>query len=163
MFRQEDYRFCVKAALQIMREQRKKLYDDCMQYEPTIYSGLHTSESDSVRSLYFQAYFVEWLNMHWETMFEILKRHNEYTINQRKEMTLFFAEYLSAFISECSEKGLMSRLAIPELLKAQKNQLNEMILFSSKWEQSSNRIHVQMKKGKEQYLKLIQEAEENSE
>lgn len=163
MFRQEDYRFCVKAALQIMQEQRKKLYDDCVHYEPTIYSGLHTSESDSVRSLYFQAYLVEWLNMHWEAMFEILKRHNEYTVNQRKEITLFFAEYFSEFISECSEKGLMSKLAIPELLKAQKNQLNEMILFSNKWEQNNNRLRVQMKKGKEQYLKLIQEAEENSE
>ena len=33
---EEDYRFCVTAALQIMQQQRKKLYQDCVEYEPTI-------------------------------------------------------------------------------------------------------------------------------
>lgn len=79
--------------------------------------------------------------------------------NQRKEMALFFAKYFSDLISECSENGLLSKLAIPELLKVQKRQLKEMILSSEKWEKNTNQLRVQMKKGKEQYQKLIQEAE----
>lgn len=157
---EKDYRFCVNAALQIMQNQRKRLYDDCVQYEPTIYNGLHTSDSISVRNLYFQSYFVEWLNMHWESMFEILDRHTEYSIDQRKEMTLFFAEYFSDFLSVCEGKGTLSKFAVPELLKVQKKQLKEMLLSSDKWEQNSNRLRVQMKKSKEEYQKLIQEAEE---
>ena len=163
MFRKEDYRFCVNSALQIMQEQRLKLYNDCIQFEPTIYNGLHSSESDTLCRLYFQAYFVEWTGMHWEIMFEILKRHGEYSAEHKRKMILFFAEYLSELISECSENGLMANLAVPELLKAQKNQLNEMILFSGKWEQNSNKLRVQMKKGKEQYIKLIREAEAETE
>ena len=34
-----------------------------------------------------------------------------------------------------------------------------MILSSEKWEKNTNQLRVQMKKGKEQYQKLIQEAE----
>lgn len=162
MLIEENYRFCVKAALQVMQEQRQKLYEDCMQYEPTIYNGLHTSNSDSVRRLYFQMYFVDWLNQHWENMTEIFNRHPEYITIQKQEMTLFFAEYFSKFISECSKKGLMSKLAIPELLKVQKSQLKEMILSSDKWEQNSNRLRVQMKKNKEQYINLVKEMEEHS-
>ena len=67
---EEDYRFCVTAALQIMQQQRKKLYQDCVEYEPTIYSGLHSSNSKSVRHLYFQSYFIEWISLHWESMIE---------------------------------------------------------------------------------------------
>lgn len=156
---EEDYRFCVTAALQIMQQQRKKLYQDCVEYEPTIYSGLHSSDSKSVRHLYFQSYFIEWISLHWESMIEILNRHDEYTVDQRKEMALFFAKYFSDLISECSENGLLSKLAIPELLKVQKRQLKEMILSSEKWEKNTNQLRVQMKKGKEQYQKLIQEAE----
>ena len=77
---EEDYRFCVTAALQIMQQQRKKLYQDCVEYEPTIYSGLHSSDSKSVRHLYFQSYFIEWISLHWESMIEILNRHDEYTV-----------------------------------------------------------------------------------
>ena len=103
---EEDYRFCVTAALQIMQQQRKKLYQDCVEYEPTIYSGLHSSDSKSVRHLYFQSYFIEWISLHWESMIEILNRHDEYTVDQRKEMALFFAKYFSDLISECSSNGI---------------------------------------------------------
>ncbi|MDE6034797.1 MAG: hypothetical protein K2G36_02690 [Ruminococcus sp.] len=163
MFREENYRFCVNSALQIMQEQRKKLFNDCIHSDPTIYNGLHSSESPALCRLYFQAYFVEWVGMHWETMFEILKRHSEYSAEQRRKMILFFAEYLSELISECSQKGLLANLAVPELLKVQKKQLKEMIQFSGKWEHNSNKLRVQMKKGHEQYMKLIREAEAEAE
>ena len=56
---EEDYRFCVTTALQIMQQQRKKLYQDCVEYEPTIYSGLHSSDSKSVRHLSILFYRVD--------------------------------------------------------------------------------------------------------
>lgn len=161
MFRENDYRFCVNAGLSIMLEQRKKLTQDSVGFEPTIYSGLHTSDSSALRGLYFQSYFVEWISAHWEKMFEILDNHSEYSVDTRREMILFFAEYFSDFLSECSGNSSLSKLAVPELLKMQKQQVKEMIRSADKWEQNSNRLRVQMKKNKEQYLRLIQEEEKN--
>ena len=159
MFRENDYRFCVDAGLSIMQEQRKKLTQDSVKFEPTIYSGLHTSDSSALRNLYFQAYITGWIVAHWEKMFEILEKHSEYPVDSRREMVLFFAEYFSDFLSECSGNSSLSNLAIPELLEMQKRQVKEMIQSADKWEQNSNRLRVQMKKNREQYLRLIQEAE----
>ena len=159
MLRETDYRFCVTAALSIMQEQRAKIIQDSVLCEPTIYSGLHTSNSDALRNLYFQKYITEWISSHWEKMYEIFDRHPEYSVDSKREMILFFAEYFSIFLDECSKNGTLSKLAIPELLEIQKKQVNELIDSADKWEQNSNRLRVQMKKNTEQYLKLIQEAE----
>ena len=54
MLKNYDYRFCVKASLQVMEEQRKKIYSDsCSNH--SIYSGLHEI-SGELQNLYFQQY-----------------------------------------------------------------------------------------------------------
>ncbi len=73
MLKNYDYRFCVKASLQVMKEQREKICDDS-RYNHLIYSGLHET-NEELQTLYFQYYLIEWLDNHWSKMQEILDSH----------------------------------------------------------------------------------------
>ncbi len=164
MFHEKDYRFCVKASLQILQEEREKLCYDSIQHNPMIYSGLHEFESDSKRKLYFQAYLIEWIDNHWNDMADIMERHKgEYTIDERKFITVFFADYLSRLIDECNDKGTLSKLAVPEMLKAKRKALLNMAEMSDKWQENSDRLKAEKKKHKEQFARLLAEAEKESE
>lgn len=163
VFRKNDYRFCVKASLQILQKEREKLCCDSVEHNPMIYSGLHEFESETLRKLYFQAYLVEWIDSHWETMDEVLERHREYSVNERRCMSVFFAEYFSQLISDCDNSGLLSKLAIPGLLKTKRKALGNMIETSDKWQENSARLKAERKKHKEQFAKLIEEYENEGE
>ena len=52
MLKNYNYRFCVKASLQVMKEQRNRIYDDS-QSNHLIYSGLHET-NEELQTLYFQ-------------------------------------------------------------------------------------------------------------
>ncbi len=158
MLKNYDYRFCVKASLQVMKEQREKIYDDsCNNYY--IYSGLHEM-NEELRSLYFQYYLIEWLDNHWSRMQEILESHPEYSTDQKKEFTLFYAEYFSNIMTSWTTTGILSKLMIPDILQTQKKTIQEMITFSEKWEQNSNKLKLLLKKHKEQFECLIKKYEE---
>ncbi len=157
-----DYRYCINESLKIMREQRKKICDDTINGDATIYSGLHTPEQDSkLRNLYFELYILNWIDSHWIYMQNQLNRHNEYTINQKKEMTLFFAKYLSVFIKDIEISGNLSKLSIPFFLKAKIKTLNDLIQHSSKWEKNCQELRLLMKKQQEHFKKQITEYEKD--
>ena len=153
-----DYRFCVKASLQVMREQREKVYVDSL-YNHLVYSGLHETNKE-LHTLYFQYYFVEWLDSHWSRMQEILDSHPEYSIDQKRDFTLFYAEYFSQMMTSWETLGILSKMVIPDILKVQKETIQEMITFSEKWEQNSNKLKLLLKKHKEQFEYLISQYEE---
>lgn len=163
MLKKNEYRFCVRVSLQILQKEREKLCYDSTKHNPTIYSGLHEFESESLRKLYFQAYLVDWIDAHWDTMDEILDRHREYSVNERRCMNVFFAEYFSKLISECDSGGVLSKLAIPDLLKTKRKALANMIDTSDKWQENSARLKAERKKHREQFARLIEEYENESE
>lgn len=158
MLKNYNYRFCVKASLQVMKEQRKKIYDDS-QSNHLIYSGLHET-NEELQTLYFQYYLVEWLDSHWSRMQEILDNHPEYSIDQRREFTLFYAEYFSRMMNSWMTTGVLSKMIIPDILQMQKETIQEMITLSEKWEQNSNKLKLLLKKHKEQFEYLIKKYEE---
>ena len=158
MLKNYNYRFCVKASLQVMKEQRKKIYDDS-QSNHLIYSGLHET-NEELQTLYFQYYLVEWLDSHWSRMQEILDNHPEYSIDQRRVFTLFYAEYFSRMMNSWMTTGVLSKMIIPDILQMQKETIQEMITLSEKWEQNSNKLKLLLKKHKEQFEYLIKKYEE---
>lgn len=158
MLKNYDYRFCVKASLQVMKEQCENIYyDSCNNY--LIYSGLHET-NEELQSLYFQYYLIEWLDNHWNRMQKILESHPEYSIDQRREFTLFYAEYFSKIMTSWATTGVLSKMMIPDVLQTQKETIQEMIDFSEKWEQNSNTLKLLLKKHKEQFEHLIKKYEE---
>lgn len=88
MFQEDNYRFCTKLSLQIMREQRQRMRLDCMEKNTDLYMALHEPDP-CVRNLRFQYYVVRWLDEHWSALRRLLEKHPEYTIDQRKQITLF--------------------------------------------------------------------------
>ncbi len=157
MLNNYDYRFCVKASLQVMREQREKIYaDSCGNH--LIYSGLHET-NEKLQTLYFQYYLTEWLDNHWGRMQDILDSHPEYTIDQKRDFTLFYAEYFSKMLDSCVTSGVLSKMMIPDILQSQKETVRELIMFSDKWEQNSNKLKLLLKKHKEQFEYLISREE----
>jgi len=155
-----DYRFTVKASLQIMREQREKLCSDCLDTGSGIYEGLHELKPEN-RCLYFQSYLTEWLDSHWECLDSVLGRHPEYTKDQQKQIILFFAEYFSKFLDDYDSSGIMSKLIIPDLLKAEQETLKDMIAINSKWEENLRKLKIEIKKHEEEFRKLISELDAN--
>lgn len=158
MLKNYDYRFCVKASLQVMKDQREKICDDSRDNH-LIYSGLHETHKE-LQTLYFQYYLVEWLDNHWSRIQKILERHPEYSIDQKKEFTLFYAEYFSDMMASWTTTGILSKMMIPDILQTQKETVQEMITFSEKWEQNSNKLKLLLKKHKERFEHLIGQYEE---
>lgn len=153
-----DYHFCVKASLQVMKEQRKNIYCDSKS-NYLIYSGLHET-NEELQILYFQYYLVEWLDSHWIRMQEILDNHPEYSIDQRREFTLFYAEYFSKMMNSWVTTGVLSKKVIHDILQTQKETIQEIITISEKWEQNSNKLKLLLKKHKEQFEYLIKQSED---
>lgn len=155
-----DYRFCVKASLQVMKDRRKQLCNDTLQYNSIVYNGLHDSKPE-IQKLYFQYYLVQWFNSHWDYMEKILTQHKEYTRDQRKQMILFFAEYFSTILNHYDSSGVMAKLMIPNLLQVQKENLKEMLALNEKWMENSNKIKVEIKKQDEEFRRVITELDNN--
>lgn len=158
MLKNYNYHFCVKASLQVMKEQRNRIYDDS-QSNHLIYSGLHET-NEELQTLYFQYYLVEWLDNHWSRMQEILENHSEYSLDQKREFTLFYAEYFSRMMNSWVTTGVLSKMMIPDILQTQKETIQEMLTFSEKWEQNSNKLKLLLKKHKEQFEYLIKQYED---
>ncbi len=158
MVKNYDYRFGVKASLQVMREQREKICADSL-YHYCIYNGLHETNKE-LQELYFQYYLVEWLSGHWSKMQEILDSHPEYSIDQKKQFTLFYAEYFSQMLELCATTGSLSKTMIPNILQAQQDAIQELIMFSEKWEENSNKLRLLLKKQQERFERLIKKYEE---
>ena len=157
MLKNYDYRFCVKASLQVMKELRIKICDDSCNNN-LIYSGLHET-NDKLQELYFQYYLIEWLDSHWKYMQDILDNHPEYSNDQKRDFTLFYAEYFSKMLDSWVTEGTLSTIMIPEILQTQKEAVKELIMFSEKWEQNSNKIKLLLKKNKEQFEYVIKQYE----
>lgn len=154
-----DYRFCVNASLQVMKEQREQICKDSSEGQNhLIYRGLHEI-NEKLQNLYFQYYLVEWLNDHWRSMQSILENHPEYSLDQRKSFTLFYAEYFGRMIDSISSSGTLSNLMIPNILQQQKESIEEMLLYSEKWEQNCNKLKLLLIKQREQFERLINQLE----
>lgn len=159
MWIDRNYRNCVRLSLQIMQEQRRKLIKDSEEHYSIIYSGLHESCSASTRVLYFQAYEMEWLDNHWNALTEFLRqRKNDYTKREQKEITLFFAEHFSALMSEIENVSGMAKMALPELIRSNQKAIEQMIAISDNWEERSNQLKVNLKKHKEHFKGIIENA-----
>lgn len=156
MFTSQDYRLCVKLSLRIMEEQRDKIADDSIRHYSTIYNGLHEFESPNTRTLYFQSYEMEWLDSHWDSLTNILKQNtHRFSVDEKKMITIFFADYFSSLMTECSNSEKLAKLAAPELIKIQQATLEQMIEYSDNWEERSNQLKVNLKKHKEHFKKKV--------
>lgn len=156
MRNEQNYREYVRLSLHVMKELRYKIYKDSKEHYSGIYTGLHESESDNVRDLYFQAYEMEWLDTHWTILTNLLNQN--YKKNTQRDITLFFAERFSSFMSELDNASLFAKLAMRELVKVQKEDIEQMIAVSSKWEEKNNQLKVNLKKHKEHFKKLIEKS-----
>lgn len=159
MGKNQDYRFCVRLSLQIMREQRNKLCRDSIERDVTLYTALHEM-NPSTRTLRFQYYVVKWLDEHWNALCLLLEQHAAYTIDQRKEMTCFFSSYFSHLLNQLGTTETLSHLCIPDLLILRKSILNELIATSKKWEKDSDKLRLLMKKDEEKFVSMIQQQEQ---
>lgn len=160
----KDYKQTSAIALDIMKSSRKKLFDDVMKHNSTIFEGLHEFSSDNVRDLYFDAYTMEWLDSHWKELTEHLKLHSrEYSSSEQCDITLFFANFFSDFIMEFDNGSDLSKIATHELIKAKRESLDQMLLLSSEWEERSNKMRVELKKNKEHFKRLIDNAKKTKE
>lgn len=164
VMKERDYRFCVKMSLQVLAEQRKQLMVDSTSINSTIRTGLHKSgeHESAIRHLYFEKYSIQWLDEHWAKMHQILDRHcTEYSKQQQKDMTLFFAEYFGELFSTCfKHTPVFMKSVMPELLKQKSEILQMLIKSNEKWDQNSNALLADIEKHKEQYRLLIQKAEQ---
>lgn len=155
MFNEDNYRFCTKLSLQIMHDQRERMSRDSIEKDVDLYMALHEMDPH-VRDLRFQYYVVKWFDGHWSTLQSLLKHHPEYTVDERKQITLFFAERFAGLLDKLSESVVMVNLGIPDLLKVRRDILCEMIEMTEKWEKSNSEFRLQMKKHEEQYRALIE-------
>lgn len=153
-----DYRFCVSASLQVMHEERQKICADTLNGEHIIYMGLHELDSN-LQALYFQYYVITWLDEHWNNMQKIIENHPEYSLDQQKQITLFFAKNYSEMIDVWQTSGSLSELMIPNLLQVQKDAIQELIQFSEKWESNNNKLRLLLKKHREQFEIKIKQYE----
>ena len=152
-----DYRFCVMSSLQVLKDHREKLCtDSSYAHNSTIYNGLHEFESSSQRDLYFQLYLTEWLDTHWNKMNDLIDGNQEFRISAQKQMLLFFAEYFSKFIEECSSTGQLAKIAVPDLLKIKKKSLDDMIKVSERWKEQNEQLKSDSKKHREKFRRLIE-------
>lgn len=150
----KNYRFSVNASLQVMKAQREKICNDCFSGDYWIYRGLYETD-DETQKLHFQYYLLKWLDDHWNEMQTILASHNEYSIDQKKEITLFFAQYFSKMIDVISKSGIMSTLMIPELLQVQKESIQTLLQYEEKWEDNSNQIRLLLSKQKTMFKRML--------
>lgn len=155
-----DEKFALKLSLQVMSEMRNNLINDTLNIEPKLHYGLHKSNSPNVRDLYIERYLVSWLSNHWTELDEILRKHNEYSKDSRKYMTIYFSKFFADFINISRDDVYLSNLAIPMLLQQKLNALDEMKLLSDKWEEISNKLKLDIIKNDEEYNRLLKECEE---
>lgn len=151
----EDYRNNVKASLKIMQMQRSALYEDIMRHYSALYNGLHEQDSVKVRSLYFEAYHLEWLEQHWVQMAKTIQSKGK---KEQQDFTLFFAAFFSELLKKSAEDGDCPVVASAELIKAQLTTVNQLIECSDAWDERSNQLQVNLKKHKSHYKKLIEQA-----
>lgn len=155
MFHKNNYRFCTKLSLQIMRDQRERMGRDSIEKNVDLYTALHEVDPH-IRNLRFQYYVVKWFDGHWSTLQSLLENHPEYTVDQKKQITIFFAERFAGLLDKLSESATMMSLGIPDLLKARRDILHEMLEMTEKWEKNSKDLLLQRKKHDEQYRILIE-------
>ena len=150
----EDYRKNVKVALKIMQLQRAALHHDVMRHYSVLYNGLHELDSQKVRTLYFDAYLLEWIDQHWE---KLAKNVQNCSRKDQREMITFFASYFSELMQITIGKA--SYAAAPELLKAQLASISQLIELTDEWDERNNQLQVNLKKHKYHYKKLIEQAQ----
>ena len=160
MLNQENYKFEVKASLQIMREQRDALRSACLNTGSGIYFGLHELKPE-VRNLYFQHYLTGWMDAHWTMLESVLDRHPEYSKDQQKLIILFFAKYFSEFLENYDSSGIMAKIMIPDVLKSTQEFLKDMLEANNIWEENFNKIKIEIKKHDEEFRRLIQQLDDD--
>jgi len=159
MWREKDYKDCVRISLYVMKELRNKICEDSEKHYSVIYNGLHESESKNVRNLFFQAYEMEWFDSHWDVLTDLLKQYRKQCgKRQEQEITLFFAEYFSSILSEIGTDSGFEKVAMREVIATQKETIRQMIKCADNWEEHSNQLKVNLKKHKEHYKRLIDRA-----
>lgn len=147
--------FIMNSALKILKEQREMICDDTLKHDPMIYNGLHEFESDSLRNIFFQAYIVDWLDSHWGNIKLKLNNNSEYSLDEKKKMTLFFSNYFSGLIDEYKISSYISTLIIPYILEEESKILEELIIFENEWQISLDKLSVCRKKNRERFKKII--------
>lgn len=156
MFSDDNYRFCTRLSLQILHDQRERICQDSIQKDVDLYMALHEMHPQG-RQLRFQYYLVKWFDGHWSNLQSLLERHPEYTLDQKKQITLFFAKNFAGLLDKLSKSATMADLGIPDLLKVRKVGLRELLERAEKWEKNSKEFRLQMKKDDEQYRILIEQ------
>lgn len=66
-------------------------------------------------------------------------------------MVLFFAEYFKKMLDKIEASGVLSKLLIPDLLRLQRESVEELLALASSWELKNNELRLIFKKHKEQF------------
>ena len=160
----QDYRREVRISLSILKKERSELFRDISKRYSVIFEGLHEISSETVRALYFQAYFMEWLDRHWTELSATMNDPAEnLNIDEKKNTTLFFARYFTGLIDELCDISAVAGSASQPLLKAKKRTIEDMISFAGCWEEKSNQLKVDQKKHKAHFLQIIEHAKKKEE
>lgn len=149
-----SYKLCIQSSLQIMMDQRKELIDRCLSYNVMLYSGLHETDT-TIRTLYYQYTIIDWLDFHWANLQTLLEQHQEFTIDQKKQITLFFAKYFSKMMDGVEYNNAYSSLSSIDLFRSQKIILNDLIKTGERWEENCRKLRLEMKKNKGKLSQLI--------
>lgn len=158
MFEKNDYRFCIKASLQVMKKQRTDIYENSIN-NYYVRRGLY--EKDEKRQmLCFQSYSLEWLGNHWVCLRDIFDNHLEYSTDQKRDFALFYAEFFSKFLDLWRTTGALSKLAIPDILQTLKNAVEELIMCSDKWEEKSKKLELLIMGNEAKFEHLLSQDEE---
>lgn len=147
--------FCTVMSLQVMKEQRRKLCQDTLNKDPELYMGLYQADS-SQRNLFLQYYLLCWFDNHWNTMLDLLDRYPEFSNDEKKAMILHYAEYFAKMLDMMSESGGLAKLAIPNLLRLQKESIAELISLSSQWERKNNELKLLFIQHREQFKRMLE-------
>lgn len=159
MGQDDGYRFRVRLSLQVMQEKRRKICEDTLQETSSLAMGLYGQDAD-LRSMYLQMYVLEWLKSHWDSMQEILDRHRERPLDERRQDAAFFAGCYGRMIDGWRLSGELSGVLLPELLEAQKKVTQEIINRGNIWEQKCQELKVMIMKQKAEFAQLIKQCEE---
>ena len=145
-------------SLSIMHDMRKKLISNMLEKEPEIYLGLHTSDNDSVRKLYYDKYLLTWLDDHWTQLEEFIKEvYGGHNIHEKevKNLKEYFITYFKEFNESMGRTTSRGTYMLSEI-KVKIEAFNEMIGLNDVWDKNLGKLRVDRKKHEEEYKRMVE-------
>lgn len=153
----QSYKIAVKASLQVLSEQRKKICNDCISKQGDIFMGLY-EPSQEERKLYYQKYTIHWLDDHWEGMMALLEKYSfNLSSDERKELLGFFAHYFSEYMVSVKNQSIYADLAVRDILRVKEEHINGLLNLAGNCDVHLNELKLDLKKHDAFFKKRIEE------